>query len=78
MAKKYPPLKYVFAACVQCLSVGFVYGIYVMLTYFPMGPIVALTAKRGESPFGRPHLIQILERWSQCNANHHRESYHCH
>lgn len=60
-------MKYVFAACAQCLSVGFVYGIYVILTYFPMGLIVALTAKRGESPFGEepgPHSDRYIKEGS--------------
>lgn len=52
MSKRYPPMKYVMAACLQCVVVGFVYGICVLLTYFPMGPLVALTARRGESPHG--------------------------
>lgn len=47
-----PPLRYIAAALWQWFSIGLIYGVAVLLTYFPIGLIVAATARPGESPFG--------------------------
>jgi len=47
-----PPLKYVLAALWQWFIVGLVYGVCVLLTYFPIGFIIAYTAEAAKSPFG--------------------------
>ncbi len=49
---KNPPLKYILAAVLQWLVVFVVYGVLVLLTYFPFGILVALTARPGPSPHG--------------------------
>jgi hypothetical protein len=47
-----PPLKYVAAAVLQWFGVGFLLGITVLLTYFPMGFLVILTAKHTTNAHG--------------------------
>ena len=56
-AIKMPPKKYILAALFQWLWVGCLYGIGWLLTFFPMGFLVILTARPATSPHGESEAI---------------------
>ena len=62
-----PPTIYIIAALFQWTVTLCTYSIAVLLTYFPMGILVALTARPGPSPFGEgptEHRQKYIEQGS--------------
>lgn len=52
-----PPKKYIFEALFQWLWVGCLYGIGWLLTFFPMGFLVILTARPTTNPHGESEAV---------------------
>lgn len=67
---KMPPFKYVLAAVLQWMGVGFILGITVLLTYFPMGFLVILTAKHTKNHMGESEATHKQKYIDEGSSGH--------